>query len=42
VTANKCRARVYEVTGAGRDQLEAQETRWRLVTLAVGQVLDRV
>ena len=39
VTANKRRARVYEVTDAGRQQLEAQETRWRMVTLAVCQPL---
>jgi PadR family transcriptional regulator PadR len=42
MTANKRRARVYEVTDAGRQQLEAQETRWRTVTLAVSHVLDRV
>ena len=42
VTANKRRARVYEVTAAGRRQLEHQEQRWRTVTLAVGQVLERI
>jgi hypothetical protein len=42
MTANKRRARVYELTEAGRQQLEAQETRWRTVTLAVSHVLDRV
>jgi PadR family transcriptional regulator, regulatory protein PadR len=42
MTANKRRARVYEVTDTGRQQLEAQETRWRTVTLAVSHVLDRV
>jgi PadR family transcriptional regulator PadR len=42
VTANKRRARIYEITAAGRRQLETEETRWRLVTLAVGEVLDRI
>ncbi len=42
VTANNRRARVYEITPAGRRQLEAEEKRWRIVTLAVGQVLERI
>ena len=42
VTANKRRARVYEITPAGRKQLEAEEKRWRLVTLAVGDALERI
>jgi PadR family transcriptional regulator, regulatory protein PadR len=42
VTANKRRARVYDITAAGRRQLEAEETRWRLVTLAVGEILDQI
>lgn len=42
VTANKRRARVYEVTPAGRHQLEAEEARWRAVTRAVGHVLERI
>lgn len=42
VTANNRRARVYEITAAGRRQLEADEKRWRTVTLAVGQVLERI
>ena len=42
VTPKNRRARVYEVTPAGRRQLEAVEERWRSVTLAVGQVLDRI
>lgn len=33
------RARLYEVTIAGRKQLEAAELRWREVTLAVNRVL---
>ena len=42
VTDKNRRARVYEVTAAGRRQLEAEERRWRAVTLAVGQVLERI
>lgn len=33
------RARTYELTVAGRRQLEAEEARWRTVTAAVGHVL---
>ena len=33
------RARVYELTAAGRRQLQAEESRWRAVTAAVGHVL---
>ena len=39
-TENKRRARVYEVTAAGRKQLAAEEGRWRSVTAAVHQVLE--
>jgi PadR family transcriptional regulator PadR len=42
VTANNRRARVYEISPAGRRQLEADEKRWRTVTLAVAQVLERI
>jgi transcriptional regulator len=42
VTTNNRRARMYEITAAGRRQLESDEKRWRAVTLAVGQVLDRI
>jgi PadR family transcriptional regulator, regulatory protein PadR len=42
VTANNRRARVYELTAAGRRQLDAEEQRWRMVTLAVAEVLDRI
>ena len=42
VTAKNRRARVYDITAAGRRQLEAEEQRWRKVTLAVGQVLERI
>jgi PadR family transcriptional regulator, regulatory protein PadR len=38
-TANKRRARVYEVTVAGRKQLAAEEARWTAVTTAVGRIL---
>ena len=41
-TPNKRRARVYEITDPGRRQLEAEEKRWRLITLAVGQALERI
>jgi PadR family transcriptional regulator, regulatory protein PadR len=40
-TENKRRARSYEITAAGRKQLEDEEVRWKLVTAAVGQVLQR-
>lgn len=33
------RARIYELTGAGQDQLAAEESRWHLVTSAVNRVL---
>ena len=42
VTAKKRRARVYEITAAGRRHLQTEEKRWRKVTLAVGQVLQRI
>jgi len=42
VTPKNRRARVYDVTAAGRRQLEAVEKRWRTVTLAVGEVLERI
>jgi DNA-binding PadR family transcriptional regulator len=41
ITENKRRARVYEITAAGRKQLQQTEGRWRAVTAAVGQVLQR-
>jgi DNA-binding PadR family transcriptional regulator len=40
-TENKRRARVYEITPAGRKQLDAEETRWRAVTMAIDSVLER-
>ena len=33
------RARVYEITPAGRKQLDAEEVRWRAITSAVGKIL---
>jgi PadR family transcriptional regulator PadR len=33
------RARVYEITAAGRRQLESEEERWRAITAAVGKIL---
>jgi len=38
-TVHKRRARVYDLTAAGRKQLEAEEARWREVTSAVDHVL---
>ena len=37
---NNRRAKYYELTLAGRRQLEAQESAWRALTAAVGQVLE--
>jgi len=42
VTANKRRARVYEVTEDGLRRLEREEQRWRTVTLAVGRLLEEI
>src|SRR5690349_13461308 len=36
---NGKRTRAYELTAAGRKQFEADELRWRAVTLAVNRVL---
>lgn len=41
-TANKRRARMYEITAAGRKQLAEEERRWLAVTAAVGQILQQV
>jgi PadR family transcriptional regulator PadR len=38
-TQNKRRARVYEITTAGRKQLDAEQERWYAVTSAVGRIL---
>jgi PadR family transcriptional regulator len=37
---NNRRAKYYELTRRGREQLDAQTSAWRALTLAVGQVLD--
>ncbi|HTX36493.1 MAG TPA: PadR family transcriptional regulator [Bryobacteraceae bacterium] len=36
------RARIYELTAAGRKQLDAEESRWEAVTAAVNRVLRTV
>jgi PadR family transcriptional regulator, regulatory protein PadR len=36
------RARIYELTAAGRKQLTAEESRWQAVTSAVNRVLRTV
>ena len=33
------RARVYEITAAGRTRLESEEARWKAITAAVGRIL---
>ena len=40
-TENKRRARIYEITAAGRKQLEQEEQRWLAIAAAVGNVLAR-
>jgi transcriptional regulator len=37
---NNRRAKYYELTAAGRKQLEVEETSWRKLTAAVGQILE--
>ncbi len=39
---NNRRAKYYGLTVSGRKQLEAEETAWRKLTAAVGQVLETV
>jgi len=39
VTENKRRARVYQITPAGRQQLALEEERWHLATGAVSRIL---
>jgi transcriptional regulator len=38
-TAAGRRARTYEITQAGRKQLESEELRWKTITAAVGRIL---
>ena len=42
VTEYNRRARMYEITAAGRKQLEAEQARWHAVTGAVGLILKRL
>jgi len=37
---NNRRAKYYELTKAGRKQLETEENAWRKLTAAVGQILE--
>jgi PadR family transcriptional regulator, regulatory protein PadR len=39
---NNRRAKFYELTSRGLDQLDAQADAWRKIAAAVGQVLDAV
>ena len=39
---NNRRAKFYQLTQSGRKQLEAEESAWRKLTAAVGQVLETV
>jgi DNA-binding PadR family transcriptional regulator len=39
---NGRRARIYDLTSAGKKQLDAEESRWRAVTSAVNRVLRTV
>jgi len=42
VSDNNRKAKYYELTRAGRKQLEAERVAWRKLTVAVGHVLDAV
>jgi PadR family transcriptional regulator, regulatory protein PadR len=39
---NNRRAKYYELTAAGRRQLEVEETSWRKLATAVGQILEAI
>jgi PadR family transcriptional regulator PadR len=39
---NNRRAKYYELTAAGRKQLEVETTSWRRLTAAVGQILEAI
>jgi PadR family transcriptional regulator PadR len=41
-SGNNRKAKYYELTRAGRKQLETEADTWRRLALAVGQVLDMV
>jgi PadR family transcriptional regulator, regulatory protein PadR len=38
-TEKNRRARLYEITRAGRKELEQEESRWRTISSAIGRVL---
>jgi PadR family transcriptional regulator PadR len=40
ITPNKRRARIYEITEAGRNYLDTESVRWRAITDAVGRILS--
>jgi DNA-binding PadR family transcriptional regulator len=40
VTDNKQRARYYRLTRAGRKQLVAERSRWRLLVGAIARIMD--
>ena len=42
ITENNRRARMYEITAAGRRQLAADEKRWKVVMLALHTVLEQI
>lgn len=41
-TQNNRKAKYYELTRKGRDQLDAQTTAWRKLAATVGQVLETI
>jgi PadR family transcriptional regulator, regulatory protein PadR len=38
-TENNRRARVYEITASGLEEVSDQESRWRHISIAIGRVL---
>ena len=40
-TENNRRARIYELTAAGRKHLQEEERRWTSISAAIGHVLER-
>ena len=40
VSENNRRAKYYELTAAGRKQLETEKSAWRKLTVAVAQILE--
>jgi DNA-binding PadR family transcriptional regulator len=41
VTENGRRAKYYQLTAAGRDELKEETASWRRLASAVGQILDQ-